>query len=75
MHAPACLPAWLPLPSAAGPGGWRRRRKRTLARRCGESPDFTDTGTLAGCSWLGPRPASASIPHRTAPHHVGLLTG
>ena len=31
---------------------------------------FAGPGTLAGCSRLGPTPASACIPHRTAPHRT-----
>lgn len=76
-HARACLPACLPAaclaaaalrrgPRAGGGGGARGPWQGAVA----QAPAFTDPGTLAVCSRLGPTPASASIPHRTAPHRT-----
>ena len=79
VHAPvclsACLPACLPAcrrPPPRAPGGWRRPRKRTLARRCGASP-----GVLRSRDSCRPLPAWPHARlrfhparHGTAPHRT-----
>ena len=75
----ACLPA--SLLAAAGPGaGGRGCARGPWQPAVAQAPPFSNPGTLAGCSLLGPTPASASIrsaPHhasqpRTAPHHTTM---
>lgn len=72
---PACLPACLPgcrRPPPRAPGGWRKRPKRTPARRCGASHGLRrsrDSCRLLQ-AWLHARLRLHPAPHRTAPHRT-----
>ena len=72
---PACLPACLPgcrRPPPRAPGGWRKRPKRTPARRCGASHGLRrsrDSCRLLQ-AWPHARLRLHPAPHRTAPHRT-----
>lgn len=84
MHAPACLPAcllpaWLPPPSAAGPGRVAEAAQEDPGKALWRKPRPSPIpGLLQSAPGLAPRPPplpSRTAPRRTAPHRVGPLTG
>lgn len=79
MHAPACLPAcllpaWLPPPSAAGPGRVAEAAQEDPGKALWRKPRPSPIpGLLQSAPGLAPRPPplpSRTAPHRTAPRRA-----